>query len=178
MRDTESGEVQTTKDGFDLVILATGYHRDPFKGILRDLQPLLLHSQEDKEAFHVQRNYRVVCQPGAVCRDAGLWLQGCCESTHGVSNLRHPLLGHPQANKSINFSAGVFRSVIAFCQFSLFVPMSFSTRYLPVRGLLVSELGSKREKEVGETMWQKTRKNIHSCIYVRYAVHILEGGSL
>lgn len=70
---------------YDLVILATGYRRNPFCHVLKSLQPLLEKPQEG-EQFAVGRDYRVKFQPGKVANDAAIWLQGSCESTHGVSS--------------------------------------------------------------------------------------------
>jgi hypothetical protein len=46
----------------------------------------------------VQRDYRVNFADKAIGADAGVWLQGCNEQTHGVS---FPLLSRPV--KSVGF---------------------------------------------------------------------------
>lgn len=84
LKNTITGEVEVTEDAYDLVVLATGYQRKPFSGILKDLKPLLLSASEDNGSL-VQRNYRLLFRPGSVVRDAAIWLQGSCEVTHGVS---------------------------------------------------------------------------------------------
>lgn len=84
LRNTITGEEKTTKENYDLVVVATGYQRKPFAGILKDLKPLLL-SGSDESQYQVQRNYRLLFRPGSVVRDAAIWLQGSCETSHGVS---------------------------------------------------------------------------------------------
>ena len=84
LRNTLTGELNITEQVYDLIILATGYQRKPFSGILKELRPLMLPVSEDNEAL-VQRNYRLLFRPGSVVRDAAVWMQGSCETTHGVS---------------------------------------------------------------------------------------------
>ncbi|WP_068827006.1 lysine N(6)-hydroxylase/L-ornithine N(5)-oxygenase family protein [Pseudomonas sp. BMS12] len=60
---------------FDAVILATGYRRDGYKRLLAGLQE---HLGEG-----VERDYRLSCQPQL---SAGIYLQGCCEASHGLSD--------------------------------------------------------------------------------------------
>jgi L-ornithine N5-oxygenase len=83
LKNTITGVNSTTSDAFDMVIAATGYRRNPFLSILEELKPILLSSPENNGHL-VQRNYRVLFQPGSVVRDAGVWLQGSCENSHGV----------------------------------------------------------------------------------------------
>ena len=80
LKNTQTGQIRKTSDRYNLVIFGTGYRRDPIDGILKDLKPIIEPTAGDR----VQRNYRLRFQPGAVRRDAGVWLQGCCEGTHGV----------------------------------------------------------------------------------------------
>lgn len=84
LKNTITGETKTTEQAYDLVVLATGYQRKPFSGILKDLKPLLLSSSEENGSL-VQRNYRLLFKPGSVVRGAAVWMQGSCETTHGVS---------------------------------------------------------------------------------------------
>ncbi|KAH8689375.1 L-ornithine 5-monooxygenase [Talaromyces proteolyticus] len=85
LKNTVTGINSITQDGFDLIVAATGYVRNPFMGILEDLAPLLLPGSQKKGNL-VQRNYRLLFQPGSVVRDAGVWLQGSCEGSHGISD--------------------------------------------------------------------------------------------
>ena len=78
VKNMQSGQTRKTSDAYDLVVFATGYQRNPTAGILKDLRPLIVDGS-------VLRNYRLRFHPGSVCRDAGVWLQGSCEGTHGVS---------------------------------------------------------------------------------------------
>lgn len=70
----------------DLLVAATGYTRDAHEKMLRPAEILRpdLHNPEQK--WRVTRDYRVVFRPGSVSDDAGVWLQGCNESTHGLSD--------------------------------------------------------------------------------------------
>ena len=60
---------------FDAVVLATGYRRDGYKRLLEGLQA---HLQDG-----VGRDYRLCCQPQM---SVGIYLQGCCEASHGLSD--------------------------------------------------------------------------------------------
>lgn len=60
---------------FDAVVMATGYRRDGYKRLLAGLQA---HLGEG-----VGRDYRLCCPPQM---SAGIYLQGCCESSHGLSD--------------------------------------------------------------------------------------------
>ncbi|KAF2153760.1 L-ornithine N5-oxygenase sida [Myriangium duriaei CBS 260.36] len=67
----------------DLMFVASGYERDMHEEILKDCRPLL---PEGAEKFDVQRDYSVRFAEGKVGADAGVWLQGCNEKTHGLSD--------------------------------------------------------------------------------------------
>ncbi|KAK2058769.1 L-ornithine 5-monooxygenase [Colletotrichum caudatum] len=91
----------------DLVVAATGYQRNAHIDMLRDSWGLLPEvppaANADRELvdgweisgpdatspsrkLEVGRDYRVRYAPGAVAPDAGVYLQGCCEATHGLSD--------------------------------------------------------------------------------------------
>ncbi|KAG6037402.1 hypothetical protein E4U41_005175 [Claviceps citrina] len=88
----------------DLVIAATGYKRDAHVGMLKDAWSLLpmaapgglefgkgisgwnVDTEQGGRNIAVGRDYKVKFAPGAVAEDAGVWLQGCCEGTHGLSD--------------------------------------------------------------------------------------------
>lgn len=93
LKNTITGENSTTSEAFDMVVAATGYRRNPFLSILEELKPLLL-SGPGNNGHLVQRNYRVLFQPGSVVRDAGVWLQGSCENSHGVSLSQFFIVAH------------------------------------------------------------------------------------
>jgi L-ornithine N5-monooxygenase len=67
----------------DAVILATGYTRNAHEALLRNLEHL--RPQADKQ-WRVRRDYKVEMDDSKVSADAGIWLQGCNESTHGLSD--------------------------------------------------------------------------------------------
>ena len=70
----------------DLVVVASGYRRDAHEYILQDLRNLMPGGDETDKRWTVRRDYGVEFQEGAVGTDAGVWLQGCNESTHGLSD--------------------------------------------------------------------------------------------
>jgi len=65
---------------FDAVILATGYTRNSHLGMLKECQVL----NGGSEHWQVQRDYSLNLED--VEDDAGIWLQGCNEQTHGLSD--------------------------------------------------------------------------------------------
>ena len=116
--DSLSGAELETLD-VDLIVSATGYRRTGHLEMLRDVWPLLPAARErdgegedgadrwellpqSKDAngasgtlareLKVSRDYRVQFAPGAVAPGSGVWLQGCCEATHGVSEPGSALL--------------------------------------------------------------------------------------
>lgn len=88
----------------DVIVAATGYRRTAHLDILKDAWKLLPEVQNgvsqakpradqwsvqgengEKRVMEVGRNYGVKFANGAVAPGSGIWLQGCCEGTHGVS---------------------------------------------------------------------------------------------
>ncbi|KAG9246706.1 L-lysine 6-monooxygenase (NADPH-requiring)-domain-containing protein [Calycina marina] len=67
----------------DAVFVATGYLRNAHEDILANSRNLLA---QETAAFSVRRDYRVDFDEGRVAEDAGVWLQGCNEKTHGLSD--------------------------------------------------------------------------------------------
>ena len=65
------------------MITGTGYSRNAHEDLLRPARDVL--EAEAGDAVGVSRDYRVRTKPGMVSDDCGIWLQGCCESSHGVS---------------------------------------------------------------------------------------------
>lgn len=95
----------------DLIVAATGYKRTAHVDMLRDAWGLLpkasssggveygkgiagwsVKTEEGERKLAVGRDYQVRFAPGAVADGSGVWLQGCCEGTHGVSFFFFPLL--------------------------------------------------------------------------------------
>ncbi|GAO14639.1 hypothetical protein UVI_02009090 [Ustilaginoidea virens] len=88
----------------DLVIAATGYQRDAHVDMLKDTWNLLprttsggfefgkgisgwnVDTEQGQRKIAVGRDYKIKFAPGAVADNAGIWLQGCCEGTHGLSD--------------------------------------------------------------------------------------------
>jgi L-ornithine N5-oxygenase len=77
--ETEGKEVLEV----DAVMVATGYIRDAHEEMLdnvRNLQPV------GAAGWNPGRDYRVSLDGAKVSADAGIWLQGCNEKTHGLSD--------------------------------------------------------------------------------------------
>jgi L-ornithine N5-monooxygenase len=68
---------------FDAVILATGYVRNAHEKLLKSLEHLRPHASN---CWRIRRDYKVEMDESKVVADAGIWLQGCNESTHGLSD--------------------------------------------------------------------------------------------
>ncbi|MDD1966837.1 lysine N(6)-hydroxylase/L-ornithine N(5)-oxygenase family protein [Pseudomonas sp. NPDC090203] len=67
---------QMHSESFDIVVLATGYRRDYHLELLAGVQDHI-------QGAGVDRNYRLPLTAGS---DAGIFLQGCCEDSHGLSD--------------------------------------------------------------------------------------------
>lgn len=67
----------------DLIIVASGYVRNSHIDMLQDLEQ---YKQTGSQAWTVNRDYSVQFKAGAIGNDAGVWLQGCNENTHGLSD--------------------------------------------------------------------------------------------
>jgi len=70
----------------DLVIVASGYERNVHEDMLREVRHLMPGGDVLGKPWDVDRNYRVKFEDGAVSPNAGVWLQGCNEKTHGLSD--------------------------------------------------------------------------------------------
>lgn len=71
----------------DLVVVASGYVRNAYEEMLQGLRELMPGGGDvEGKNWTVGRDYRVDFEPGAVAPDAGVWLQGCNERTHGLSD--------------------------------------------------------------------------------------------
>ena len=69
----------------DAVFVATGYFRDLHETLLKDARHLMPGGDVAEATWSVRRDYMVKFEDDMVSNDAGVWLQGCCETTHGVS---------------------------------------------------------------------------------------------
>lgn len=74
VRDLDSGHSDVTR--YDAVVLATGYVRDTHKALLAPVAEYL-------PEFAVNRHYRLYTTPHF---KPAIFLQGCCEPTHGLSD--------------------------------------------------------------------------------------------
>ncbi|OCK85810.1 hypothetical protein K432DRAFT_317636 [Lepidopterella palustris CBS 459.81] len=70
----------------DVVFVATGYTRNVHEELLSDARMLMKGGDREGAKWEVARNYKVLFEEGKVSDEAGVWLQGCCESTHGISD--------------------------------------------------------------------------------------------
>lgn len=75
----------------DAVFVATGYRRDLHETLLGDARNLMPGGALADAKWEVRRDYSVRFEDKKVSEDAGVWLQGCCERTHGVSISRYAL---------------------------------------------------------------------------------------
>ncbi|KAH6618413.1 L-lysine 6-monooxygenase (NADPH-requiring)-domain-containing protein [Chaetomium sp. MPI-SDFR-AT-0129] len=111
----------------DLVICATGYNRTAHLDMLKGAWSLLPEATADQSAvprrdrwlvettkgdasstrlMEVGRNYGVRFSPGSVAPGSGIWLQGCCEATHGLSDTLLSVL----ATRSGEIVESIFRA--------------------------------------------------------------------
>ncbi|KAI9689737.1 MAG: hypothetical protein M1822_009619 [Bathelium mastoideum] len=67
----------------DVVVVATGYRRDAHEDLLQSTRHLL---PDQDRSLQVGRDYKVKFPEGTVSNDAGIWLQGCNENSHGLSD--------------------------------------------------------------------------------------------
>ena len=79
------GQERTETLDVDVVFVATGYHRDLHETLLKDARHLMPGGELEGAKWQVQRDYKVNFTEKSLGDDAGVWLQGCCETTHGVS---------------------------------------------------------------------------------------------
>ncbi|KAL2842941.1 L-lysine 6-monooxygenase (NADPH-requiring)-domain-containing protein [Aspergillus pseudoustus] len=67
----------------DALMVATGYNRNAHEQLLSKVQQLRPAAQD---RWTPGRDYRVDLDRSQVSADAGIWLQGCNEQTHGLSD--------------------------------------------------------------------------------------------
>lgn len=75
---------QASRQTFDHVFCATGYERNFHTKILSQFPDVVFPTDSDNKQPLVDRNYRVVRDDGE--NKAGIYLQGLCESSHGLSD--------------------------------------------------------------------------------------------
>ncbi|CAI7603751.1 hypothetical protein PCG10_004735 [Penicillium crustosum] len=67
----------------DALMVATGYLRDAHEGLLENVRSL---RPAGASSWNPGRDYRVSLDSAKVSSQAGIWLQGCNEKTHGLSD--------------------------------------------------------------------------------------------
>ena len=72
---------KTRMHDVDLVVVGTGYTRNAHEGILQEAKHLVKSTVND-----VEKNYRLEMADDRVSQGCGIWLQGCCEASHGLSD--------------------------------------------------------------------------------------------
>ena len=88
LRDTVKDTISLSKNTFDFVFVGTGYVRKAHETMLKSTKDLL-----ETGKYDVGRNYKVKYRKDAVTEDCGIWLQGCCQDSHGVSQIpRRPCI--------------------------------------------------------------------------------------
>ncbi|KAI9052636.1 hypothetical protein LZ554_003975 [Drepanopeziza brunnea f. sp. 'monogermtubi'] len=70
----------------DAVFVATGYERNAHESMLTHTRGLLRPQDREQGAFPVRRDYKIAFDESKVAADASVWLQGCNEKTHGLSD--------------------------------------------------------------------------------------------
>ncbi|KAF2473074.1 L-ornithine 5-monooxygenase (L-ornithine N(5)-oxygenase) [Lindgomyces ingoldianus] len=86
LSDAPNAEEKEDELDVDVVFVATGYQRDLHETLLQDARSLMPGGGLKDAKWTVQRDYRVQFADKKVSDDAGVWLQGCCESSHGLSD--------------------------------------------------------------------------------------------
>ncbi|ORX77994.1 hypothetical protein K493DRAFT_293676 [Basidiobolus meristosporus CBS 931.73] len=75
------GPENLTEHAFDAVFVATGYQRNVHSDILKPLAPYILKT--DACDLPIDRDYKLRMAP--TCHSS-IYLQGCCQDTHGISD--------------------------------------------------------------------------------------------
>jgi L-ornithine N5-oxygenase len=105
------GKSKTDILDVDLVIVASGYRREAHESMLQEVQHL--RPRNESQQWQINRDYSLQFEEGAVAQDAGIWLQGCNESTHGLSDTLLSILatrGGEMVQSIFNEPAGRQRS--------------------------------------------------------------------
>lgn len=70
----------------DYVFSGTGYIRNAYEQLLESTKSLVSPQPSSRKSFPVTRDYKVMYDEQKVDRNAGVWLQGCNEDSHGVGH--------------------------------------------------------------------------------------------
>jgi len=109
----------------DVVIVAAGYGRDMHEWILEPSRGLMPGGGVQGQRWIVGRDYRLEFQKGSVQEDAGVWLSGCNEGTHGVSLYLY-------RSKHTSFAKSWCSSATPSCPYSLFAAVRWSNPSLEI----------------------------------------------
>lgn len=84
----DDGSWGTDSEQFDVdaVFVATGYQRNAHEDMMKKTSGLMRDCCQYRMRFPVKRNYKVDFDEEKVEGNAGIWLQGCNEETHGLSD--------------------------------------------------------------------------------------------
>jgi len=85
LENTSTAPSTTEQLDFDLVYVAAGYDRNAYEYMLRDCRHLMPGGDAGQK-WSVARDYSVEFEAGKLEAGAGVWLQGCNEMTHGLSD--------------------------------------------------------------------------------------------
>lgn len=102
--DSQIGEEETRELEFDAVICGTGYTRNAHEELL---SPLIDYQAQASTVngvngiqitklplgWKTRRDYSVIFKEHSISEGCGVWLQGCCEASHGVSLIYSPRYG-------------------------------------------------------------------------------------
>ncbi|KAE8145797.1 L-ornithine N(5)-monooxygenase [Aspergillus avenaceus] len=104
-KDSIVGDGKETLE-VDALMVATGYNRNVHEQLLKGVQHLRPTHQE---RWVPNREYRVDLDPSKVSAQSGIWLQGCNEQTHGLSDSLLSIL----ASRSGEMVNSIFGSELA-----------------------------------------------------------------
>lgn len=105
LKNTVNGSISLSETAFDVIIVATGYVRDAHVPMLEATKDLL-----ETGKYDISRDYKVRYRKDAVAEECGIWLQGCCQDSHGVSLGQRHCSYRGWTDKSTS-------SVIRFCPY-------------------------------------------------------------
>lgn len=95
-RELPDGRLRVTTDPgeltVDALVLATGYHREPLPEVAAELLPLLAEDPDGRP--RAERGYRLRTRPGV---EAGIFVQGLAEPSHGLGDTLFPVMPHRAA---------------------------------------------------------------------------------
>ncbi|PBP25550.1 L-ornithine N5-oxygenase SidA [Diplocarpon rosae] len=89
-REEEKEQQQQEEEelAVDAVFVATGYEQTAYEDLLLNTRALLTAQDrhDGQTVFPVRRDYKIAFDESKVAANTGIWLQGCNEKTHGLSD--------------------------------------------------------------------------------------------